>query len=83
MIWPEIFTSDNAREYAEGKSDRELCADGLCGWGICKSGLAGSIPESFGSVMVEIGRRLGVAPIAENLMKWADDEIAKEAGRDS
>jgi hypothetical protein len=67
MIWPEVFENEDFK-YKKGEESK-ACADGLVGWGNC---YCEAPPEGFGKGMVKIGRVLDIAPIAENLVKYAD-----------
>jgi len=73
--WPKIFTNKDF-EYQEEDKERlkaMACADGLSGWGICKSGH--SPAEHFGTGMVKIGDILDITPDDKSLVK-----LAKEKG---
>ena len=73
--WPEIFTNKDF-EYQEKDKERleaMACADGLTGWGICKSGYAPA--EHFGSGMIKIENILGTTSDDKSLV-----ELAKEKG---
>lgn len=72
--WPEIFKTGDI----SGRSDRELCADGLTGWGLCRSGSEYPDSKIFGNVVVEISKKLGTKNgTEEELHKWADEHLEK------
>ena len=68
MIYPEIFITG---VIPQDRSNKLLLADALCAWA-CASLV--KAPEKFGVVMAEIGERLGVSPLPENLMKLAESK---------
>ena len=69
--WPEIFTTKDV----SNRTDAHLCADGLVAWALCETG--NKPPEYFGEVMVEIGKRLGIAPTGDNLLLIAKKFLPK------
>jgi hypothetical protein len=66
--WPDIFQDPEKIAFREPAG---LCADGLCAWGNVHAGAP--IPATFGDVLVQIARRLGMRDIAtsENLSAFA------------
>lgn len=67
--WPTI------EEVEKANNREELVAMGLCAWGNC---YMEKPPEYFGMMMmVKIGERLGISPIAGNLHKLADEILSK------
>jgi len=63
--WSEVFRTRNL----DGKSDKELCADGLLAWGIC---MAGTKPcENFGEVIAKISHKLRIIGTPESFMEFA------------
>jgi hypothetical protein len=67
MTWDDVFTTKNI----EGKSDRHLCAIGLCAWGNCHAG--SPAPDSFGEVITMIADKLGISGQPESFMKKAKE----------
>ncbi len=74
--WPDIFRDQSLME---GMSDLELCANGLCGWGLVHCGPdAGPLPPLFGNVMAEIGRRLKCSATGDALMAWSKAHMPQQ-----
>ena len=65
--WDEVFETENI----EGKSIEELVSIALMAWGLCSVSIA---PESFGRVMVMMGKKTG-ASTPDQYHKLADDII--------
>ncbi len=74
FTWPEVFSDPSL---VETSAPASLCADALMAWGLCH---LVKPPESFGTVLVAIGDKLGVkgGATADNLsahaveMGWLD-----------
>lgn len=69
--WPEVFSNP---DLINTRRPELLCADGLCGWGICLAGNSGrQLPKSFGETLVKISQKLGMtqAPTGEGFSDHA------------
>lgn len=71
--WPEVFKTGlfPTTGYNLAHDRKQACAYGLAGWGNCMAGF-GPIPTKFGEGMVTLGRFLGIDPLPEEFMKYAD-----------
>ena len=63
--WPDVFKTKNI----SGKSDAELCAIGLTAWGLVL--LGNHFPDSFGDVLVMIGKKLGISSTPDSFMEYS------------
>lgn len=64
----------NTLEEAQSTNDRgALISMALTSWAHCMAG--NEPPEYFGEMMVEIGRKLGIANTPDNISKLADEFI--------
>ena len=68
--FPEVFVTG---KIPENRTDRELCADALCAWGIVLGKLItpDELPDNFGDGMVAISLRLGVSASPESIIHYA------------
>lgn len=73
--WPEVFT-DEMFEYDLRDPDTSKIAliDGFIGWANC---YGSNIPEGFGRGMQKIGIVLGISPVVDNLLVFADKQQKK------
>jgi len=70
FIWPRSFVENSIA----GRSDAELCADGLEAWGIVMTGERQH--ENFGMILAKIGIRLGCSATADGLMEKSKEYVA-------
>jgi len=68
VTFPGIFSNP---ETVNTLSESELCSEMLIAWGMCS---LGEVPDNFGQVMVECGKRLNIVPTAEGVQKFCREK---------
>ena len=66
IIFPMVFITG---EFDKSFDEKQLCSIALQGWANCMSG--GDVPINFGKGISEIGKKLGINPTVENILRYA------------
>jgi hypothetical protein len=66
VTWPTIEEIENETSKAA------ITAMALTAWGNCHAG--NKPPEHFGMMMVAVGKKLGISPTDENILRYAKNK---------